>query len=161
MTKCNAHTYIMNCNSQRYAFLHYADGAFPSWRSSVFMHHYAQNEYYMIMNSAKWPLTESLCVFSLCMSLIWFLTALSADTSVYHAMAFDWDSVKMIKPFGRTYKFFYNKGDYIYVWISDFGYWLFLPQKVLRTQNVQVFINRAAIQRVWDANIAQPFLLSY
>ena len=26
---------------------------------------------------------------------------------------------------------------------------------------MQVFINRAAIQRVWDANIAQPFLLSF
>lgn len=99
--------------------------------------------------------------FCFCMSLIWFLTALSADTSVYHAMAFDWDSLKMIKPFSRTNKFFYNKGADIYVWISDFWYWLFLPQKVLRTQNVQVFINRAAIQRVWDANIAQPFLLSF
>ncbi len=52
--KCNAYTHIMNCNSQRYAFLHYADGAFPSWRSSVFMHYYARNEYYyMIMNGAK------------------------------------------------------------------------------------------------------------
>jgi len=30
-------------------------------------------------------------------------------------MAFDCDSMKMIKSFGGTYKFFYNKGDYIYV----------------------------------------------
>ena len=57
MTKCSAHTHIMNCYLYSYAFLRpdYAGGTPPLSHSSVFMHYYyyAQNEYYMIMNSAK------------------------------------------------------------------------------------------------------------
>ena len=55
MTKCSAHTHIMNCYLYSYAFLRpdCAGGTPPSSHSSVFMHYYAQNQYYMIMNSAK------------------------------------------------------------------------------------------------------------
>ena len=63
MTKCSAHTHIMNCYLYSYAFLRpdCAGGTLPSSHSSVFMPYYAQNQYYMIMKSAKGLLTESLC----------------------------------------------------------------------------------------------------
>lgn len=55
MTKCSAHTHIMNCYLYGYAFLRpdCSGGTPPSSHSSVFMHHYARNRYYIIMNSAK------------------------------------------------------------------------------------------------------------